>query len=153
MKLNLVFLLGLLLLSACSGEEDINDAFIIGTFFGECLGESCVEVFKISEASIFEDRSDLYPSGIDDGRDFQKVDGNAKVFFDQISNAFPISLLNMKDEVYGCPDCADQGGVYLKLIKDNKEDGYWIFDNFTDDVPEEYHKLMDVIRRIAQSLE
>lgn len=153
MKLNLVFLLGLLLLSACSGEDDNNDAFIIGTFFGECLGETCVEVFQVSEEFIFEDRSDLYPSGIDDGRQFEKVDGNAKMFFDQINNAIPASLLNMKDEVFGCPDCADQGGIYLKLIKDNNEDGYWIFDNDTEDVPEEYHELIELIRRIAKSLE
>ena len=33
---------------------------------------------------------------------------------------FPSDLLNSEKEIYGCPDCADQGGVYLETGKGNE---------------------------------
>src|SRR5687767_5398756 len=60
----IICLLGCLLsLTACQ-QEDLADPdyLVFGHFYGECQGESCVEIFKLDPKSLFEDTKDAYPA-------------------------------------------------------------------------------------------
>ena len=54
-------------------------------------------------------------------------------------------LMAYSNTTIGCPDCADQGGLYLEIAKDLSGRQYWIFDQNKGAVPEEFHALMDAI--------
>ena len=61
-----VFALLSTILSSCNMAESLklkkDDYLIFGWFAGECLGEGCIETFKLTDTQLFEDTKDLYPS-------------------------------------------------------------------------------------------
>ena len=71
-----VSLLLLLLFMAQSCKKDTEPAslmscsesyILFGHFYGECLGEECIEIFRICENKLFEDSNDQYPSAQGEG--------------------------------------------------------------------------------------
>jgi hypothetical protein len=43
------------------------DAFIFGHFYGKCVGEGCVETFKLENGKLYEDDTDQYAPESYDG--------------------------------------------------------------------------------------
>lgn len=132
-------------LTACSQSDDIdleeNDYLIFGHFYGECLGESCVETFKLTDTKLFEDTNDHY-STIDDFS-FQKLDNEKFILIEDLIDYFPSSLLE-EEEVIGCPDCGDWGGLFIQYSKDNLIKS-WRIDQMKDNVPENLHAFIDKV--------
>ena len=68
-KYLLFSLFALLFLSACNSDDDAAHAnpeyLIFGHFFGECIGEGCVEIFKLDADKLYEDSNDIYPGQSD----------------------------------------------------------------------------------------
>ena len=68
MKLNLVFtaiLLSTLLMASCKKNEDDqkNENYLIfGHYYGECGGETCIEIYCLESSRLLEDLNDNYPS-------------------------------------------------------------------------------------------
>ena len=65
------FLIALIVLSACDEAdlkegEGTTDYIVFGHFYGECVGEQCVEIFKLTKDQLSEDSNDTYP-GSDHG--------------------------------------------------------------------------------------
>ena len=125
----------------------IVDYLIFGHFFGFCGGEECIEIFKLESNKLLEDINDNYPWG----RDFSFYNGNYIVLdhtkFDLVKNLldyFPDSLLNENNTVIGCPDCVDQGGLYIEY-NFNGIRRFWIIDQFKHNVPNYLHDFMDKI--------
>lgn len=134
------------ILSACSSDDsgiNINEEnyLIFGHFYGECGGEGCVETFKLTNDSLFEDTVDDY-SG--QNTDFVALDND---LFEQVKNLtdfFPNRLLNQSETVFGCPDCADGGGLFI-LYSENGKEKSWRIDQVKDNVPEFLHGFMDMV--------
>ena len=106
------------ILFSCNNDNEENDKsqfdyLIFGTSNGECLGESCTETFKITNTTLYEDILDT------PYRNFEFVAlENAK--FNQVKDLikfFPTQLLYQNQTVFGCPDCLDQGGIYIQYSK------------------------------------
>jgi hypothetical protein len=138
--------LALLLIASCDKEEEgltINeiDYLIFGHFYGECIGELCVETFKLTDEKLFEDTNDNYS-----GTDFNFIElGNDK--FEQVNDLydyFPNQLLNEEEEVIGCPDCADQGGLFIQYSA-NENVQSWRIDQSKNAVPTYLHEFMDKV--------
>jgi hypothetical protein len=125
-----------------------SDYLIFGSFYGECLGEGCIETFLVTNDDLYEDIKGYYPLGnatFFEG-DWQKLDKKLFRNVDLSSNDIPTELLNTESgKDFGCPDCADGGGIYLEYKVGNTHK-FWVIDNMKYHVPEYLHPLMDKIR-------
>jgi len=108
---------------ACTDNEQVcvfgeGDYLIFGTFYGECAG-NCTVVYKIQNNFLFEDDQEI---GIPEEIPFLPAPlSNTKYqIAEEMLSTFPSDLLNSDKDIYGCPDCADQGGVYLETGKGNE---------------------------------
>jgi hypothetical protein len=133
------------LISCNKDDENIvlneRNFLIFGHFYGECYGEACVETFKLTDKSLFEDTIDDY-SG--EELNFEELD-NEK--FEQVKNLvdfFPNQLLNDNNNVFGCPDCADGGGLFIKYFI-NGEVKIWRIDQIKGNVPDYLHDFIDKV--------
>ena len=131
-------------ISACDNEIKLseNDYLIFGHFYGECLGENCVETFKLTNDKLFEDGTDNY---FGNGT-FNFVElANGK--FEQtkdLTDYFPMQLLTETETTFGCPDCADQGGIFIQYCK-NGVIKSWRIDQSKTNVPTYLHNFVDKV--------
>ncbi len=135
-----------------SGGNSKNGYLMFGTFYGFCQGEECIEIFKLDSGYLFEDSKDTYPS-----RDtfysgkFVALNDDKFNATKDLLGSFPMQLLNEKDTVFGCPDCADGGGIYLEY-NFNGDSGFWIIDNNLYNIPKYLHSYMDEIHEKVRDL-
>ena len=146
MKKVLLFLFTIGILISCNNADDgikiIKQNFLIfGHFYGECIGEGCVETYKLTDTQLFEDTIDDYS-----GQDFNFVElENNK--YEQVKNlidSFPIQLLNESDVVIGCPDCADGGGLFIQYSESGNLKS-WRIDQDKANVPNYLHDFIDKV--------
>ena len=64
---------------------------------------------------------------------------------------FPMDLLNQKEGTFGCPDCADQGGILIIYSK-NGVTKTWRLDQSKNDVPNYLHSFMDTINKAINTI-
>lgn len=146
MKSVLIFVLATFLFMACNSDDDTvqtGDYLIFGHYYGMCGGEECVEIFKLTDSKLFEDTNDNYTL---DNLNFRELD---QAIFDQVKdlkNAIPQQLLTDETTVFGCPDCADGGGLYIQL-SDNGKLSTWNIDQIKENVPEYLHDFMDEVNQ------
>ena len=117
---------------------------IFGTYCGECGGDNCVKIFKLSNEGVWEDTNDNYPGGAFVGMQFNFVQlSNEK--FELVKNfrdQFPTSILDETEDTFGCPDCYDQCGYYLEWLEDGVRSS-WTIDTTKDDIPSYLHEFVD----------
>lgn len=141
----ILFGLAILVNVSCDKDSEIGviefDYLIFGHFYGECGGEECVETFKLTSEKLFEDTKDIYL-----GADFNFIElGND--LFEQVKDLtdfFPNELLNDETSTFGCPDCADGGGLFIQYAEDENIKT-WIIDQSQDEVPKYLHDFMDAV--------
>jgi len=138
----------LLFSNSCSDDKDFkktSEYLVFGHFYGECIGEGCVTMYKLEDDKLFQDTKKEYPrydvfyegSYIEmDQADYDKV----KDLFDY----FPEQLLYEHDTTFGCPDCADQGGLYIEY-KTNNIHKYWTIDQHKGYVPVFLHDFIEKV--------
>lgn len=143
-------LLFAMLLFSCKKEvknpQTEVDYLVFGHFYGFCIGsETCIEIFKLNDEQLFEDSKDQLP----DRTNF--YDGNYLALdqskFEQVKDLmgyFPENLLNETDTVFGCPDCADQGGFYIEYKSDSTHK-FWIFDKAIESNPAFTHDFLNKV--------
>lgn len=136
---------GLMILSCQSSDDEFifenRDYLIFGHFYGMCVGEGCVQTFKLTENSLYKDaKSDYF------GSDFEFYQLDQKLFdkVKDLKNTFPKQLLSEKDEVIGCPDCADGGGLFIQLLR-NEQLYTWRIDQDKANLPGYLHNFVDKV--------
>ncbi len=112
---------------SCEKVETIEtDTFIFGHFNGFCLGESCIETYKIEDETLYEDTMDKYKGT--DGFDFVALPQEKYEEVMNLNKFIPSQLWSESDKaVFGCPDCYDQGGILIQMVKSNTIKS-WFFD-------------------------
>lgn len=139
----IALLLGLFSLNSCKKEKEQNasDYLIFGHFYGFCMGETCIETYKLDKANLYEDLNDNYG-----GAPFNFVELSADKFEEtkDLINYFPNQLLSEADGTFGCPDCVDQGGLLISYFVDGVL-RTWRLDNDKSNVPSYLHPFMDKI--------
>jgi len=145
-----------ILLSACSKDETTSAYFdrnyvVFGSFYGECGGYNCIEIFKIENGILYEDTSDIYPSNtVYEGVYFAQ----SQARYEQVKklvNYIPPSLLMEPQGSIGGPDSHDQGGLYFEL-KVNYIRKFWKIDTDTAAIPHYLIPLTDTIKKYVQKL-
>jgi hypothetical protein len=140
-----LFCFAVLFIPSCTNDDGIElnqtDYLMFGHFYGLCTGEECVETFKLTNTKLFEDMNDNYSE-----TDFDFVElGNDT--FEQIKDLidyFPDQLLSETENTLGCPDCVDQGGLFIQYSK-NGNVQTWRIDQSKSAVPDYLHEFMDKV--------
>lgn len=133
-------------LTTCNSNEDLtlNDAdyIIFGHYYGHCVGEECVETFKLTKYKLYEDTIDSYAGNGE--FDFVELSEDKFQKVRTILENFPKNLLKEKPTTFGCPDCADQGGILIIYSKNGVEKR-WRLDHSKNDVPSYLHPFIDEV--------
>ena len=142
--LTLVF--AVVIFSSCNKDNKIemneSDYLIFGHFYGECVGEECVETFMLTDKKLYEDLNDKY-SGREQYHFIELKNGEYAEVKDLV-DFFPSELWNENVTTFGCPDCIDQGGLHIEYKKDGVFKT-WRIDQSKNDVPAYLHNFMDKI--------
>jgi hypothetical protein len=133
-------------LISCINNDDsieINEQnfLIFGHFYGKCIGEGCVETFKLTDKKLFEDNIDDY---IGQNFEFMELENDK---FEKVKNLvdfFPNQLLNKSETVFGCPDCADGGGLFIQYSESGNLKS-WRIDQSKNNVPTYLHNFIDKV--------
>lgn len=135
---------------ACNTDNDevelkyLSDHIVFGHFYGLCKGETCIETFKINHFALFEDTLDNYQ--IFDNFSFVSLPVQKYLLVRDKFRKIPDLLWKEPDKkIFGCPDCYDQGGLFVQQSKSDTIRS-WILDNNPHDVPEYLHDFMQNIK-------
>jgi hypothetical protein len=149
-KFSLLISAAMLVTISCNKQEElpvqINEV-IFGHFYGFCVGEKCIEIFKLTGSKLYEDVSDNYPSSAQPyNGNFIEMDDEKFQLVSNLLENIPETLLASQDTVIGSPDAADGGGLYIAI---NNENGvrYWLIDQMKYNIPEDLHTFVDEINR------
>jgi hypothetical protein len=142
----LTLILALLFFSSCEKDRDKviidTDYLIFGHFYGMCQGELCVETYKLTDLKLFEDENDNYYGS--EVFNFRELDHAKFELVKDLADYFPPELLNDTNKTFGCPDCADQGGLLVKLAQNGNVKS-WRIDQSKNAVPAYLHAFMDSV--------
>ncbi len=129
------------------------DSIVFGTYFGYCLGENCVELYKIENGLLYEDGLDNYPpSPIAQLGNFKQLSNTQYQIAQNLFRNFPTALLEERKEVLGLPDGGDWGGYYIELNR-NGQKRRWFLDTNENYSPAKYHSFGRQIREAVQLLQ
>lgn len=142
-------------LYACNDiETETADAdyVIFGRYAGFCQGD-CFSVFRVNSTNLVEDETSERFTGDDyqfePGRVLSDTQyGLAKVLLTKI----PAELLATDKTVFGCPDCADQGGFYLSFSLKGKSKSIRLDTRQTDDQSEEVLLFKDQLSEVIEAI-
>jgi hypothetical protein len=148
---NLIFvILFALLFSACHDDELAeNDYLIFGTAYGECL-DNCATFYKIQNEKLYFDNMDYFSENYS----FEAAElANSKyVIAKQLFDDMPEYLRNNTDQTFGCPDCADQGGIHIVLFQNGKTES-WHIDTNIEQQPEEIRNYVAQVLSVMEEIQ
>ena len=130
----------------CSSDQEMmsSDTLIFGQFYGACSGSDCVQTFKIENNQLFEDSIDDYGQN---NFDFAPRDQSDYDLVSDLVGLVPSQLLDESSQTFGCPDCADQGGLYIQIVSIDSEviNLEFRMDLDKNNVPEYLHSFIDIL--------
>lgn len=140
-----------LLATSCKKEKDGtelsgSDYLVFGHYYGMCAGEECVEVFRLENDRLLEDRNDTYPpqaNGFYVG-DYEALPNALYNDVKDLADYFPQELLDINDRFVGTPDAADGGGLYIEY-NHNGAHRCWLLDQTKAGVSQGLHGFMDKV--------
>ncbi|MBP0905703.1 hypothetical protein ACFSKN_16310 [Mariniflexile gromovii] len=145
MKKVILILLASIFIYGCSSKDNVKvydaDYLIFGHFYGFCIGESCIETFKLTSDTLYEDTNDQFAHA---SFNFEALDDAKFEAVKDLVDAFPTKLLEEEKTTFGCPDCADGGGLYIEYSK-NGVVKKWRIDKMKYNVPEYLYPFMDAV--------
>jgi len=132
----------------CSDNDDeveLSDGnyLIFGHFYGHCFGDECIETFKLTSSDLFEDSLDDYAH---ESYSFNKLGVEKFNKSKHLLSFIPPELLVEKKDFIGCPDCADQGGIYIEY-KNGDSIQAWKIDQNKSQIPNYLHAFIDEVNK------
>ena len=148
----------LIILSGSSCQDDIGELYegdylVFGSFYGFCVGDDCLQLFKLEDRQLLEDTVAQYYTEDNLFQRSNRVRSRAELnTAKSLLDVFPKQLLKERDSTFGCPDCYDQGGFYIEY-KQGRKRGTWVIDRTQDDVPAYLHEFMDRVDEVIRQLQ
>lgn len=138
----------LIIMSNCKKSSLSGDHFIFGSSYSECEG-NCVNYFLLKKGQ-------LHPDDMSNWSDKLKFKNNQlpqdKIdLAKKIEDNLPDFLKNSSSTTFGCPDCRDQGAIYLEIKKDSKKTKFKI-DTDTSQIPIEIREFVIDIQTTLHQL-
>jgi hypothetical protein len=152
-----LFIACIFVLTTCQKEQDpLNDEdyIIFGHYYGECQGEQCVEIFKLTCCRLYEDTKDKYPDQSNPYvGSYIELDAAKYDSVRSMINRVPSSLLSINQKVIGMPDAGDWGGLYFEIKRTGEPVQYWFIDQMKSNVPASLHTFIDDINTAINKLQ
>lgn len=157
-KLSYLVLIASMAMACSEGLESPNpesvyiDELVFGRFYGMCFGESCVEIYLVNEEELLEDTTDnyLFREIFEQGQ-YVRMSAEKHSIALELLEEVPIQLTQQSNNVYGCPDCYDQGGLHLKVIENGQERNFR-FDLENSENPEYLRPFLRKVNQIVDQL-
>lgn len=150
MKIKTILLfISLLAIYSCKKGEgpdnSVPDYLIFGHFYGECVGEECIEIFCLEPTRLLEDSNDDYPNSSNYYvADFYELPASKYEEVNDLMDFFPDTLLSIEATVIGQPDYADGGGLYIEYNVGTTRD-FWLIDQDKNNIPSSLHAFVDKV--------
>ena len=119
---------------------------VFGHFYGYCVGEGCIEIYRIDDQGLLEDTLDLYPgsTGFYSGDFNVQLPGEKFNLVNDLESHIPAELWNETSVVLGQPDAGDWGGIYFEIKKGSTHQ-FWLLDQMDSNMPAAYNEFVDKI--------
>jgi hypothetical protein len=124
------------------------DHIIFGRYYGECMGDECVQIFKLTDKNLYKDQINKYP-----GKGpyvWKKMTDKTFRIAEDLPDYFPDEFTHAP-QTYGCPDCADQGGIVF-IISDASITKIWSLDQDRNQIPDAFHRFMERINEVIDQI-
>lgn len=146
-RLNIFLFLSILITTSCN-KADLSDIdyFAFGTAHGECLG-NCAVFFKIEAGKLYPDDMLYYSENLNFMND--PLPDARYQLVKKLVDDFPKYLLDNPDKTFGCPDCADQGGIHIQISEKGTLKN-WHIDTVVDNQPAE---IRGYITKVLSAIE
>ena len=72
-----------------------------------------------------------------------------EALFKNLSDFIPNELWDESSTTFGCPDCYDQGGIFIKY-KNGSNSKNWKIDQTQIDIPTYLHEFIDMVNEKIQ---
>lgn len=149
-RLLLPLILGLSL-AGCA-EKVIPDAngFVFGSWYGFCI-ENCIHVYKLENGKLYPD--DMSTRHQSEEITFEKtpLDEKWAKKAQELYELFPAYLSKNPNLTIGCPDCHDQGVLYL-AFEENEKSIEWKIDPVENNYPPEIKVFIDEMKELISEL-
>lgn len=140
----------LILVQSCTKDSkesttiNTNESFTaFGHFYGFCVGESCIEIFRVTQNSLYEETNDKYPNFNQPvGGNFDKKPDTTYQLVKDFESQIPAQLLLEPSGIIGAPDATDGGGIYVEVYKTGMHK-YWYIDKMKFNIPAYLHTFID----------
>ena len=141
----------LIFCSACKTDPEFKSAggyFAFGTAYGFCQGD-CATFYCIKDGQLYADDMDKYGEPLKFKKDPLPVEKymEAKPLLDE----FPAYFKAHAGETLGCPDCRDQGSIYIEH-RLNGVTTRWHLDTDTSSLPVEIRNYVSNLLIVAGHL-
>lgn len=154
MKNLLLLFVVTLFLGACNNDNENHDDdeyLIFGHYFGECQGEECLEYFRVTETTLIEYEDNCSPGILSSCiPDNEELSAAKFEYAKDLIDDFPEELYDEMTTI-GCPDCGDQGGLYLEIRKDDNI-RYWNLDYSNSALPTYLQAYTDEVKAAISAI-
>ncbi len=139
------------LVMACDKSEGptVNSSLAFGEAYGFCVGD-CAHFFQLNNNVLYQDNIERF-SGDEPTFDSTPLEKEKLDLAKSLVEDFPEFLLNNKNMVFGCPDCADQGGIHL-FLNTQTEKLFWHIDTNIGNQPPEIRDYLKQVRDVTAQL-
>ena len=139
------------LVISCDKSEgpNVDGSLVFGEAYGFCVGD-CAHFFQLNDNVLYQDNIERF-SGDEPTFDTSPLEQEKLDLAKSLLEDFPQFLLNNKNMVFGCPDCADQGGIHL-FLNTETEKLFWHIDTNVDNQPAEIRDYLKQVRDVTAQL-
>lgn len=139
-KLTLVIACVLLLINLSCQKDGIDlngetDYIIFGSSYGFCVGE-CATTYLLKSDGLYKSTTYLKTGELNSFTEKLSVEKFSQV--KGLEQKVPKEFLNENSEekTFGCPDCADQGALFLEVARRGHQNKRFTIDTRTDGLPD-----------------
>lgn len=145
-----ISILFLISASGCKKESNKFNSIIFGKYFGEC-GGNCASFYHLTSNKLYGDRMEYYMGPKD--LKFQKFALSSEDFkiSQAISDSLPAFFTTEESQTIGCPDCRDQGGLYIEIHR-NGNTKIFTIDPDVRRLPNEVMSYIDLLQTTIDKL-
>jgi hypothetical protein len=143
----------ILTLAGCS-EKVYPDpsAFVFGSWYGFCL-ENCIHLYKLENGKLYPDDMDTRFQSETITFESTPLEDKLAKKAEELLRLFPSYLRKNPNTTIGCPDCYDQGVIYLGF-EENGKLTEWKIDPDMDinDYPQEIEAFMVAMKELIAKM-
>jgi len=126
--------------------------FIFGTYYGECLGEGCIETFRLRDEKLYEDENDNYGGPFPYPGEWEQLSDEKYQSVKDLPTSLPDQLFTETETTIGMPDAGDWGGIYIEVEDLEGNRHYWNIDTMKDNLPQYLHDFTDAVQAAVAAI-